>query len=61
MYKKVLLTVCATVTALLFSNANAYYQRGHLLVARIAYEKLNQSSRGQHALAAAEKLLREHT
>ena len=43
--------------ALLISNASAFWQYGHLFVAKVAYDKLNFDKNGQAALSKANALL----
>jgi hypothetical protein len=49
------------VAALLLGQASAFWQYGHLFVAKIAYDKLSFTKEGQAALSAANDLLRVYS
>lgn len=51
----------ALVLALFLGHATAFWQYGHLFVARIAYDKLQFSKDGQAALAKANDLLKVYS
>jgi hypothetical protein len=53
--KTIILTLA---TVLLLTPINAFWQYGHLFVARVAYDKLSFSTEGKAALAKANQLLK---
>jgi hypothetical protein len=56
------LTISATlVLALFLGQAAAFWQYGHLFVARVAYDKLQFTKEGQAALAKANQVLKVYS
>lgn len=51
----------ALALALLIGKAAAFWQYGHLFVARIAYDQLEKTTQGKAALAKATELLKVYS
>jgi len=58
---KTLTVMPALVLALLVGQATAFWQYGHLFVAKVAYDKLSFTKEGQQALTKANDLLRVYS
>ena len=59
MYSKRILTIISTVSLALIQQAAAFYEYGHLVVARIAWDELQKTANGQNALNKATQLLHQ--
>jgi hypothetical protein len=57
MYSKRILTIISTVSLVLVNQVAGFYEFGHLLVARIAWDELKKTAKGNEALNKATQLL----
>jgi hypothetical protein len=57
MYSKRVITIVSTVSLAFIHQAAAFYEFGHLVVARIAWDELQKTQRGKDSLSKATQLL----